>query len=240
MKPRAPNTWRRRRRGNGVVISLISDVMNTYFSLRELDLELEIGQQNNDIARDNLRLIQLRKDRGAANGLEVHQAEQFLYTTTAQIASVERSIAQTEDALNLLLAQAPAKFRAARIWNRSRGAGTARRASIIAARTPPRHPPGRGQPDRGQRPDRRGAGAVLSPDFAHRLLGGQSQPLLHVQRSGAHGVDRAFVADLPIFHAGLRAGVQLTEAPAARDAARYQKTIYGALREVADAHLAAA
>ena len=29
---------------NGVIISLISDVMTTYFSLRELDLELEIGQ----------------------------------------------------------------------------------------------------------------------------------------------------------------------------------------------------
>ena len=65
---------------NGVIISLISDVMTTYFSLRELDLELDIGRQNNGIARDNLRLIRLRKDRGAANGLEVHQAEQFLYT----------------------------------------------------------------------------------------------------------------------------------------------------------------
>jgi outer membrane protein TolC len=54
---------------HGVIISLISDVMTTYFSLRELDLELEIGQQNNGIALDNLRLIQLRKDRGAANGL---------------------------------------------------------------------------------------------------------------------------------------------------------------------------
>ena len=73
---------------NGVIMSLISDVMTTYFELRELDLELEISQHNNDIGHDNLRLIQLRKDRGAANGLEVHQAEQFLYTTTAQIASV--------------------------------------------------------------------------------------------------------------------------------------------------------
>src|SRR5580700_5001216 len=55
---------------NGVIISLISDVMTTYFQVRELDLELEIAQHNNDIGRDNLRLIRLRKDRGAANGLE--------------------------------------------------------------------------------------------------------------------------------------------------------------------------
>src|SRR3984957_10289958 len=35
---------------NGVIISLISDVMNAYFEVRELDLELEIGQHNNDTA----------------------------------------------------------------------------------------------------------------------------------------------------------------------------------------------
>lgn len=46
---------------HGVIVSLISDVMTTYFTLRELDLELDIGRQNNGIAHDNLRLIQLRK-----------------------------------------------------------------------------------------------------------------------------------------------------------------------------------
>ncbi len=103
-----------------MIISLISDVMNTYFEVRELDLELEIGQQNNDIAGHNLRLVQERKDRGAANGLEVHQAEQFLYNHDGrEIASVQRSIAQAEDALNFLLANAPAG-RAARpkLWNK--------------------------------------------------------------------------------------------------------------------------
>ena len=70
---------------NGVKLSLIGDVMNTYFALREQDLELEISRQTGDIANDNLRLINLRHDRGAANALDVHQAEQFLYTATAQI-----------------------------------------------------------------------------------------------------------------------------------------------------------
>ena len=105
---------------NGVIISLISDVMTTYFALREQDLELEIGRQNNGIARDNLRLIRLRKDRGAANGLEVQQAEQFLYTTTAQIPSVQRSIAQSPRRLESAARQTRRrKSRAARLWNRS-------------------------------------------------------------------------------------------------------------------------
>ena len=41
---------------HGVIISLISDVMTTYFALREQDLELEISQPHATSRRDNLRL----------------------------------------------------------------------------------------------------------------------------------------------------------------------------------------
>ena len=71
----------------GVVVSLISDVAGGYFTLREGDLELDIAGRTRDIAAQNLKLVGLRHDRGAATGLDVHQAEQFLYTATAQIAS---------------------------------------------------------------------------------------------------------------------------------------------------------
>jgi multidrug efflux system outer membrane protein len=43
---------------------------------------------------------------------------------------------------------------------------------------------------------------------------------------------------LPIFRPGLRAGVQLAEAQKREILATYQKTIYGALREVSDALIA--
>ena len=91
----------------GVVTTLIADVTTQYFQLRELDLELDIAQQNRKVGEDNLRLTSLRKNRGAATGLDVHQAEQLLYTATAEIAAVEREIAQTENALSLLLGQNP-------------------------------------------------------------------------------------------------------------------------------------
>src|SRR5260370_3969006 len=81
--------------------------MNTYFSLLEQDRELSIGLQTRDIAENGLRLTTLRRDSGAATGLDVRQAEQLLYTATAQIAASKRSIAQTENALSLLLGQAP-------------------------------------------------------------------------------------------------------------------------------------
>ena len=49
----------------------------------------------------------MRQDRGAATGLDVHQAEQFLYTATAQIAATERAIGQAENAMSVLLGNDP-------------------------------------------------------------------------------------------------------------------------------------
>jgi hypothetical protein len=94
----------------GVVVSLIGDVMSDYFLLRERDLELEIAQQTRDSAQHNLRLVELRHTRGASTGLDVHQAEQFLYTATAQMASARRDIEQTENALSLLAGKAPGEI----------------------------------------------------------------------------------------------------------------------------------
>lgn len=221
---------------NGVIISLISDVMNTYFQVRELDLELEIAQNNEDIARHNLRLIQERKDRGAANGLEVQQAEQFLYTTTATIPSVERSIAQGEDALNLLLARAPAEV--------------PRGQTLEQITSAPELPAGLPSSLIERRPDIRqaednliaanaqigAARALFFPDLSLTgVLGSQSRSLAGMFSGPARLESIAPTALLPIFHAGLRAGVRLTEAQEREMLLAYQKSIYGALREVADA-----
>src|SRR5688572_732882 len=92
---------------HGVITTLISDVTSTYFAVRELDLELDIARKTRTIAEDSLRLTQLRRDQGAATGLDVRQAEQFLYTAAAQIASAERELGQTENALSLLLGRSP-------------------------------------------------------------------------------------------------------------------------------------
>jgi NodT family efflux transporter outer membrane factor (OMF) lipoprotein len=221
---------------HGVIVSLVSDVMTTYFSLRELDLELEIAQHNNEIARDNLRLIRERKDRGAANGLEVYQAEQFLYTTTSEIPSVERSITQTEDALNLLLAQAPAEV--------PRGQALEQISSALEL------PAGLPSSLIERRPDIReaednliaanaqigAAKALFFPAISLTgFLGSQSQSLAGMFTGPARMESLAPAALLPIFHAGLRSGVQLTEAQERDMLITYQKSIYGALREVADA-----
>src|SRR5439155_24584061 len=56
---------------------------------------------------DSLRLTEARRASGVASALDVRQAEQLLFTATGQIASIEREIAQAENALSLLLGHVP-------------------------------------------------------------------------------------------------------------------------------------
>jgi len=221
---------------NGVTISLISDVMNTYFALREADLELEITQQTRGIATDNLRLITLRHDRGAANGLDVSQAEQFLFTATSEIPSVQRSIGQSEDALNLLLGSVPAEV--------------PRGKKLEEITSAPELPAGLPSSLLERRPDIRQAeenlvaanaqiGAARALFFPQLSLtgayGSQSRALSSMFTGPAALASIGPSVTLPIFQPGLRAGVQLAEAQNREMLATYQKTIYGALREVSDA-----
>jgi multidrug efflux system outer membrane protein len=210
--------------------------MNTYFALREQDLELQISQQTGLIANDNLRLINLRHDRGAANALDVHQAEQFLFTATAQIASSQRAIGESENALSLLLGSAPSDIPRGKTLDQ------------IAA--PPQLPPGLPSSLIERRPDIRqaeqnliaanaqigAARALLFPQISlSGVLGGQSRALTNLFTGPARMASIGPSALIPIFHAGLRSGVRLTEAQQREALITYEKTIYGALREVSDA-----
>lgn len=221
----------------GVVVSLIGDVMNDYFLLRERDLELEIARHTRDIAQDNLRLVELRHARGAATGLDVHQAEQFLYTATAQMASAQRDIGQTENALSLLAGKAPAAI--------------ARGKTLAELEPPAQVPPGLPSSLLERRPDIRQAeqtliaanariGAAKAMYFPQitltGFLGGQSKALSELFDGFARQQAIAPAAVLPLFNAGqIRAGVRFSEAQKREMVITYQKTIYTGLREVSDA-----
>ena len=222
----------------GVVTTLIADVTSLYFQLRELDLELSIAQQNRKVGEDNLRLTTLRKNRGAATGLDVHQAEQLLYTATAQIAATERAIAQTENALSLLLGESPQEI--------------PRGKTLEQLAVPLEIPAGLPSALIDRRPDIREAeqnliaanaeiGVAKAAYFPQinltGFLGGQSRALQNLFTGPARQWTGAVPAfDLPIFNAGrIRANVRLTEAQQREALINYEKTIETAFREVSDA-----
>ncbi len=222
---------------HGVMVSLVGDVTTNYFTLLEQDLELDIANHTRDVANDNLRLVNLRLDRGAVTALDVHQAEQLLYTATSQIESVKRNIGQTEDALSLLLGETPHDI--------------VRDRKLDQLALPAELPAGIPSTLIARRPDVLEAEDVLKSANAQigaaRALyfpsialtasaSGQSRALLQLLTSPAGVLAVGPAATQPIFHAGqIKNTVRLSEAQEREALITYQKTIYGALREVSDA-----
>ena len=121
----------------GVITTLVSDVTSRYFVVRQLDLELEIGRKTRAAAEDGLRLTRLRHDQGVATGLDVRQAEQLLYTATAQIASTEREIALNRERAQPAAGQEPGRDPARKDSRGTQGAASgAARIALGAARAP--------------------------------------------------------------------------------------------------------
>lgn len=220
----------------GVVVTLVSDVTSTYFSLRELDLELEVAKKTRAVAEDSLRLTKARRDQGAATGLDVRQAEQLLYTATAQIASIEREIGQTENALSLLMGASPGDI--------------PRGKALVDFKAPPQVPAGLPSALLERRPDIRQAermlisanaqiGAAKAQYFPQisltGILGGQSRALTDLLSGPARSWNIAPGAVLPIFNAGrIRSNVRFTEAQQREMLVQYEKSIQTAFREVSD------
>jgi len=222
---------------HGVSVSLVSNVMESYLQLLEQDLELEISHKTLDSAKGSLKLVELRRERGAASGLDVRQAEQLLYTAGAQSAAAERAIAQSENILSLLQGKAPEK--------QLRG----RKLEEIVM--PAQLPAGTPATLMERRPDIREAeqnliaanaqiGAARALYYPQLTLsayaGGESRSLLQLFSDPAHVLSIAPAALQSVFNAGrIRNQVRITEAQQRELLLAYQRTVYTALREVADA-----
>ena len=91
-----------------VMTIVVGDVATGYFSLRELDSELEIDKRTLATREDSLRLIRARQQGGLATLLDVRQAEELVYQASQTIPDTERAIEQTENQISLLLGNNPA------------------------------------------------------------------------------------------------------------------------------------
>ena len=220
-----------------VEVALVADVMDSYFQLLEEDSELEISRRTEAAARDSLRIVELRHQRGAASALDVRQAEQLLDTATARSAAAQRAIAQTEDQLRLLQGSTPG--------------AQPRGHRLEEIPVPAQVTPGLPSELLERRPDIRGAeqnliaanaqiGAARALYFPQisltALAGGQSRYLLDLATAPARVYTVAPSALQAIFHAGqIRNQVRFTEAQQREMVVAYQRAIYTSLREVADA-----
>ncbi len=223
-----------------VITTLVSNVATQYFTLRELDAQLDIAKQTLATRQEALDLTASRRKYGIATDLDVKQAEQLVDTASVTVPNLQQQIEQTENQITLLVGENPG--------------GISRNGKFDENALPPEVPPGLPSDLLERRPDIRAAeqslvaanadiGIVKAAYFPRLslsgLLGGQSTSL-----SGLFsGPNRAwsFVPELsqPVFTAG-RLGANVKLAKAQRDSAviQYQKTIQIAFTEVSNSLIA--
>jgi len=223
-----------------VVSTLVANVAAAYFQLRALDLQLEISKRTLSSRQESLRLTRILADGGSTSLLDVRQAEQLVFTASAEVPALEQQIEQQENLLSILLGQNPADVR--------------RGQTLIEQRQPPEIPAGLPSTLLERRPDLREAeeqliaanaeiGVARAAYFPQISLSGtsgfQSSALSNLF-TGPAG-DWSFGASLtqPIFTAGrLRSGVRLAEARQETALLVYQQSIQAAFRSVSDALVA--
>ena len=90
-----------------VTTTLVSEVASAYFSLRELDYQLDISRRTLATRQESLDLIKMRQAGGVATLLDLRQAEQVVYTAAETIPTLQQQIEQTENQISLLLGKNP-------------------------------------------------------------------------------------------------------------------------------------
>lgn len=222
---------------NAVLTTVVGDVAAGYFSLLELDSELEIAKRTLATREESLRLIKARQQGGLSTVLDVRQAEELVYQASQTIPDTERLIEQTENQIRFLTGNNPGPI------TRGRPLGE--------QETLPTVPTGLPSSLLDRRPDIRAAEENLAARNAlvsvakkayfptislTGLLGFQSDQLSSLF-SGPSRV-WSFVPQIaqPIFTAGrLKSNVKFAKAEEEFAVVQYQQTIQNAFREVSDA-----
>ena len=223
-----------------VMTTLVSEVAAAYFSLRELDYELEISQRTLATRRESLELIKNRQAGGVATLLDLRQGEQLVYTAAETIPALQQQIEQTENQISLLLGRNPGEVLRGR--------------SLTEQEMPPDVPAGLPSALLERRPDIRAteqsliaanaeigvAKASYFPQISLTgFLGGQGTQLSSLFSGPSAVWNFTPQVTQPIFTAGrLKSNVQLSQA--LRDSAliQYEKTIQIAFTEVSNALIA--
>jgi multidrug efflux system outer membrane protein len=215
---------------------VVGDVAAGYFSLLELDSELNIARQTLATRQESLRLITLRLQGGLATALDVRQAEELVYQASQTIPDTERQIAQTENQLSFILGNNPGSITRGR--------------PLDQQQTIPTVPAGLPSSLLERRPDIRAAEENLIAQNAlvsaakraffptislTGLFGFQSNQLSNLFA----GPNKAwtFVPQItqPIFTGGrLKSEVKFAKAQQEFAVVQYQRTIQNAFKEVSD------
>jgi NodT family efflux transporter outer membrane factor (OMF) lipoprotein len=94
---------------------LIAQLLSDYFSLRELDAEIDVLRHILDVERDALTFVASRHDLGFATGLDLAQQQALLESSAAQLELLEVQRAQNEHAIATLVGTPAPAFQIASV-----------------------------------------------------------------------------------------------------------------------------
>ncbi|MBF0550843.1 MAG: efflux transporter outer membrane subunit [Deltaproteobacteria bacterium] len=223
----------------GVILSLVASVAYSYMQLRGLDEQLQVAKDSLAIYNESLRIFQLQFKHGQVPQLNVAQAQSQYETAAAAIPPLESQIAQTENAISILLGRNPAPIP---------------RGKTIFAMTLPDIPAGLPSELLARRPDIRQSEQTLIAANA-QIGAAKAQYFPSISLTAGVGAASADLSNLfqgparvwsyagsltgPIFTAGAIAG-QVQQAEAGHQAAllSYQAAIQNAFADVDNALIA--
>ena len=91
----------------GVILSLVASVASSYIQLLGLDEQLAVARRNLATYGESVTLFERKLEYGQVSGMNVEQARTQYETAAAAIPQIESAIAQTENALSVLLGRNP-------------------------------------------------------------------------------------------------------------------------------------
>lgn len=220
-----------------VLDTVVANTASAYFTMRELDLELDISRRTLASRQESLQLTRTLERGGAAGLLDVRQAEQLVETAAEAIPETERQVAVQEDLISTLMGDNPHDI--------------PRGLALTDQPLPPEVPAGLPSELIERRPDIRAAEAQLMaanaqigvaraqffPTLPLTGSGGlASSHLGQLFSGGANTWNFTAIASQPVFTAGrLRSNLHLSEAQEQDMLLTYRQTIQTAFRQVSDA-----
>jgi outer membrane protein, multidrug efflux system len=94
----------------GVIVSLIGNVAQDYFTLLALDMQVDATRRTVQSREETLRLFQERLGGGVGDALDTTSEEAQLADARANLSSLERQVAQTENQICYLIGRVPGKI----------------------------------------------------------------------------------------------------------------------------------
>lgn len=213
---------------------VMGDVARSYFTLLHLRERLKIADDNLANAREVLRIIQARFDAGSVSALDLSQQKSSVANSEASRASLVQSAANAENALAVLVGQAPTTLQVA--------------GNSLTSMTIPNIAPGQPSALLQRRPDIRAAeadlvaananiGAARAALFPSVNLGsGLSTAAAGFGNPATTAMALAASLAVPIFNGGrLEGGVENATARQKERAEIYRKTVLVSFQETEDA-----